>query len=50
MEEQLEIRIVCDNHDPDTINGAIEALKDRIERMGDTCGTLEGNDYVIEIN
>ena len=50
MEEQLEIRIVCDNRNPDTINGAIEALKDRIERMGDTYGTVEGSDYVIEIS
>ena len=50
MEETFEIRIVCDNRDIDTINSAIEALKDRIERMGDTCGTIEDCDYVIEIN
>lgn len=50
MSKQIEIRIVCDNNDLDTINDAIDALKDRIERMGNTYGTVEGDDYVIEIN
>lgn len=50
MDNQIEIRIVCDNNDLDTINYAIDVLKDRIERMGNTHGTVEGNDYVIEIN
>lgn len=50
MNNQIEIRIVCDNNDTETINNAIDALKDRIERMGSTCGTVEGDDYVIEIN
>jgi cell division protein ZapA (FtsZ GTPase activity inhibitor) len=50
MDNKIEIRIVCDNDDPDTINDAIDALKDRIERMGSTCGTVEGDNYVIEIN
>lgn len=48
--ETLEIRIVCNNREQDTINAAIDALKDRIERLGSTCGTVEANDYVIEIN
>lgn len=50
MDEKIEIRIVCDNRDTETINYAIDVLKDRIERMGATYGTVEGDDYVIEIN
>jgi len=50
MDEQIEIKIVCDNRDTETINYAIDVLKDRIERMGATYGTVEGDDYVIEIN
>ena len=50
MDKKIEIRIVCDNRDTETILYAIEALKDRIERMGDTCGCVEGDDYVIEID
>ena len=50
MDNQIEIKIVCDNNDTDTINKAIDALKDRIERLGSTCGTVEAYDYVITIN
>lgn len=48
--DTLEIKIVCDNRDKDTINAAIDALKDRIKRLGDKRGTIEDYNYVIEIS
>lgn len=47
--KQIEITIVCIN-DPETIDNAIDAVKDRIARMGDTCGMVEGDGYVINVN
>ncbi len=49
-EDTLEIKIVCDNRDKDTINAAIAALKKQIKRFGDESCTIEDYNYVIEIN
>lgn len=48
MENKVEIRIVLDNDDPDTINAAIEAIKDRVNRMGCTSGCVEGDNYTVD--
>lgn len=50
MEDKIEIRIVLDNDDPDTLNDAIEAIKDRVNRMGYTCGCVEGYNYMVDFN
>jgi hypothetical protein len=49
-EDTLEIKIVCDNRDKDTINAAIAALKKQIKRFGDESCTIEDYNYVIEIS
>ena len=50
MEDKIEIRIVLGNGDPDTLNDAIEAIKDRVSRMGYTCGCVEGDNYMVDFN
>ena len=50
MEQSVKIRITCDTNNLDVVNEAIETLKNRIERMGTTHGTIENVNYTIEIN